>query len=234
MSKSKWLYRFFIGGFVVLYLATALISFCHAMEFFTIGNVKWMAITLAAVFEVGQMVVLSSLLLSNNKKTIIPWILLVILTTVQVIGNVFSVYKYISVSDNGYYVYLQKSLIDWWLSGVSQETIVVIISWIIGALLPIIALFMTSMVANNINLLSNEENASESKKDALNRVSDVEEQEENKEETKVEEKVLEVVDNSIKEKPVEMKTQAEQEPVKRKHQRRYEGINSADSLISMM
>lgn len=153
MKRNKTLYNIFIGGFVILYIATALISLCHAIEFFTIGNVKWMAITLATVFELGQMIVLSSLLLSDNKKTLLPWILLTILTSVQVVGNVYSVYKYITLSATEYYVYLQKPLIDWWLSGVSQETIIVIISWIIGALLPIIALFMTSMVANNIKLM---------------------------------------------------------------------------------
>ena len=158
MKRNKTLYNIFIGGFVILYIATALISLCHAIEFFTIGNVKWMAITLATVFELGQMIVLSSLLLSDNKKTLLPWILLTILTSVQVVGNVYSVYKYITLSSTEYYVYLQKPLIDWWLSGVSQEKIVVIISWIIGALLPIIALFMTSMVANNIKLM--EETAS--------------------------------------------------------------------------
>ena len=158
MKRNKTLYNIFIGGFVILYIATALISLCHAIEFFTIGNVKWMAITLATVFELGQMIVLSSLLLSDNKKTLLPWILLTILTSVQVVGNVYSVYKYITLSATEYYVYLQKPLIDWWFSGVSQEKIIVIISWIIGALLPIIALFMTSMVANNIKLM--EETAS--------------------------------------------------------------------------
>ena len=167
MKRNKLLYYAFIIGFVILYLATALISYCHAIEFFQIGNVHWMSMTLAAVFELGQMVVLSSLLLSDNKKTIIPWILLIILTAVQVVGNVFSVYKFISINKTVDYVYLQGSLIDWWLSGVEQKTIMVIISWIIGALLPIIALFMTSMVANNIQLMKGT-TADEEKYDPLN------------------------------------------------------------------
>lgn len=170
--KSKWMYNAFIIGFVILYIATAFISLCHAIEFFTIGNVHWMAITLASVFELGQMIVLSSLLLSDNKKTLVPWILLVVLTSVQVIGNVFSVYKYISLSGSDYYIYLQKSLIDWWLAGVSQDTIMVIISWIIGALLPIIALFMTSMVANNIQL-RNEPESENAEKDSEDKASAV-------------------------------------------------------------
>lgn len=167
MKRNKLLYYAFIIGFVILYLATALISYCHAIEFFQIGNVHWMSMTLAAVFELGQMVVLSSLLLSDNKKTIIPWILLIILTAVQVVGNVFSVYKFISINKTVDYVYLQGSLIDWWLSGVEQKTIMVIISWIIGALLPIIALFMTSMVANNIQLMKGT-TADEEKDEPLN------------------------------------------------------------------
>ena len=154
MKNNKILYTVFIIGFVILYLCTALISFFHATEFFAIGNTNWMSLTLAAVFELGQMIVLSSLLLSDNKKTLIPWILLTVLTCVQVCGNVFSVYKFISLSGSSDYLYLQKPLIDWWLSGVKQETIIVIISWITGALLPIIALFMTSMVANNIQLMN--------------------------------------------------------------------------------
>jgi hypothetical protein len=151
MNKNI-LYNTFIIGFLILYIATALISLFHAIEFFQIGNERWMAITLASVFELGQMVVLSSLLLSDNKKALVAWLLLIILTCVQVIGNVYSVFKYISLSGTDYYIYLQKSLIDLWLKGVAQDTIMVIISWIIGALLPVIALFMTSMVANNIQL----------------------------------------------------------------------------------
>lgn len=154
LNNSKILYYILIIGFILLYVVTALISFCHAIEFFAIGNLYWMAVALAGVFEVGQMVVLSSLLLTDNKNTVIPWLLLIVLTSIQVVGNVFSVYKFISLSASTMYVYLQKPLIDWWLAGVSQETIVVIISWIIGAMLPIIALFMTSMVSNNIKLLS--------------------------------------------------------------------------------
>lgn len=236
MRKSKWLYNIFIGGFILLYLATALISFCHAIEFFTIGNVSWMATTLAAVFELGQMVVLSSLLLSNNKKTIVPWILLVILTAVQVVGNVYSVYKYITISGTDYYIYLQKSLIDWWLSGVSQETIIVIISWIIGALLPIIALFMTSMVANNIKLRNEEESGLNQEKTGNEEIADTK-GEDTKEEPKVIEKIIEkpVEVEKIVEKPVEKVVEKIVEvPVeKKKEEVRDSGMTSGNSLQGM-
>ena len=236
MKKNKWLYNIFIGGFILLYLATALISFCHAIEFFTIGNVPWMATTLAAVFELGQMVVLSSLLLSNNKKTIVPWILLVILTAVQVVGNVYSVYKYITLSGTDYYIYLQKSLIDWWLSRVSQETIIVIISWIIGALLPIIALFMTSMVANNIKLRNEEESALNQEKTSETDVKETKEEDKKQEEPNVIEKIIEkpVEVEKIVEKPVEKVVEKIVEvPVEKKEEIRDSGMSSGNSLQGM-
>lgn len=152
MSKNI-LYNMFIWTFVALYAITAFISFYHAIEFFSIGNVNWMSIMLAAVFEIGQATVLASLLLSDNNKVIMPWILMFVLTTVQVIGNVYSTFKFMSLSEINYYQYLEKPLL-FWMNGISQETVMIIISYIIGALLPIVALCMTTMVANNIKLKS--------------------------------------------------------------------------------
>ena len=159
-----FLNRMYIWTFLILYMVTALISCIHAIDFFSIGNVKWMAIALAMVFEVGQAMVLSSLLLSNNRNNIMPWCLMIILTSVQVIGNVYSCFSFIAKSGTDYYQYLQKPLL-FWIEGVSQETMMIIISWIIGALLPIIALCMTTMVTNNIELSDNKDSSKDSSKD---------------------------------------------------------------------
>lgn len=148
--NQKILSKVFVWGFLFLYLMVACISFCHAIEFFNIGNVKWMSITLALAFEVGLALSLTAILLSeDNKKNTIPWILMGVLCLVQVIGNVYSVFKYISLSNAEFYVYLQKSLL-FWIHGISQETVQVIVSWIMGAILPVVALMMTEMVASNI------------------------------------------------------------------------------------
>lgn len=153
MNKNI-LYNLFIWTFILLYSCTALISCIHAVDFFSIGNVSWMSIMLACVFEIGQATVLASLLLSENKNKLMPWALMIILTTVQVIGNVYSCFKFISMSEINYYQYLQKPLL-FWINGISEETVMIIISYIIGALLPIVALCMTTMVANNLKLKNN-------------------------------------------------------------------------------
>ena len=173
--NQKVLHKVFIWGFLFLYLLVALISFCHAVQFFGIGNVKWMSISLAFAFELGLALSLASILLSDkNKKQTLPWILMITLTAVQVVGNVYSVFRYISVSDVDYYQYLAKPLL-FFIEEVDENTIQIIVSWIMGAILPIVALMMTDMVANNIkNVSEDKKEAIESDKDKLEE--DIEEQ----------------------------------------------------------
>jgi len=147
--RNKLINKLFIYAFLFLYALVALISFCHAIEFFNIGNVQWMSVTLAFAFELGLAVCLASILIGTNKRNNIAWLLLTLLVVVQVVGNTYSVFKYISESQVDYYNYLAKPLL-FWIQEVSEETVQVIVSWIMGAILPIVALLMTEMVANGI------------------------------------------------------------------------------------
>ena len=155
--NQKVLNKVFVWGFLFLYLLVACISFCHAVEFFNIGNATWMSITLAFAFELGLALSLAAILLSDsNSKNILPWALMIILCAVQVIGNVYSTYKYIALSETEYYQYLAQPLL-FWIEDISEKTVRIIISWIIGAILPIIALFMTDMVASNLKTMNNDD-----------------------------------------------------------------------------
>ena len=169
--NQKVLHKIFVWGFLFLYLLVALISFCHAVQFFGIGNVTWMSIVLAFSFELGLALSLASILLSDkNKSQTLPWILMITLTAVQVIGNVYSVFKYISLSDVEYYQYLAKPLL-FFMEEVEENTIQVIVSWIMGAILPIVALMMTDMVASNIkNIATDDENPKEIEEEKISEV----------------------------------------------------------------
>ena len=201
--NQKVLHKVFIWGFLFLYLLVALISFCHAVQFFGIGNVKWMSISLAFAFELGLALSLASILLSDkNKKQTLPWILMITLTAVQVVGNVYSVFRYISVSDVDYYQYLAKPLL-FFIEEVDENTIQIIVSWIMGAILPIVALMMTDMVANNIkNVSEDKAEPIESVKDKIEE--DIEEQpavEEKKEKPVAVEEVKDKIEEDIEEQP---------------------------------
>jgi len=137
------------------------------------------------VAEIGQASVLFSILLTNNKNRLLSWFIMIILTTLQVIGNVVSSYKFIETSNTLDFQYFQDSIL-FWVEGVDAKLFKIIIAWITGSLLPIIALGMTALVSQNIQLKDAEEKQS----------NEVKEKQSNKDDEDSEE-----VEETIEEKP---------------------------------
>lgn len=137
----------YIGLFSVLYLIVAFSSFFHACAFFGLANNTWMSIILAFAFEVGQAAVLFSLLTSaKDRSRAMPWVLMFMFTLVQVIGNVYSSYKYIVTNSVENLRYFKEPIFIWTSLPDDQATVIVV--YLVGALLPIAALLLTSMVTN--------------------------------------------------------------------------------------
>ena len=150
--------KFYILLFSILWLITAFSSFFHAVEFFELSNVTWMGIILALAFEIGQASVLMSILTSSqDRKKYTPWILMCILTLVQIIGNVYSSYKYIMLNSPENLKYFKEPIFIWTQLPDAEAT--VIITYVSAAILPIVALLMTSMITNYLSDQSEEINA---------------------------------------------------------------------------
>ena len=132
--------------FSILYLAVGFVSVYHSISFFSISNDKWLAIILACAFEVGQAAVLFSLLINPNKKSM-PWILMSVLTLVQVFGNIFSSYQWMMINSTEQIKYFTDSVL-FFLQDPDPKVNQVMISYITGAILPIVALCMTSMIVD--------------------------------------------------------------------------------------
>lgn len=132
--------------FSILYLAVGFVSVYHSISFFSISNDKWLAIILACAFEVGQAAVLFSLLTNPNKK-IMPWVLMCVLTLVQVLGNIFSSYQWMMINSTEQIKYFTDSVL-FFLQDPNPKVNQVMISYITGAILPIVALCMTSMIVD--------------------------------------------------------------------------------------
>ena len=156
-DRKKWLYNGLIITFIFLYAATAFVSFYHAITFFNIANAIWLSVILSFVAEIGQASVLFSILLTENKNKILSWFIMIILTTLQVIGNVVSSFDWI-LAHNDAGVDGFKRAILFSVQTTDPEMFRVIIAWISGALLPVIALSMTALVAQNLKLRDDEKN----------------------------------------------------------------------------
>ena len=133
--------------FAILYLAVGFVSVYHAIYFFGLSNTEWLAIILACAFEVGQAAILFYLLVSHDKKAWLPWVLMIVLTLVQILGNVYSSYMYMMMNNTDLITYFTDSVL-FYLQDPDPKVNQVMISYITGAILPIVSLCMTSMVVN--------------------------------------------------------------------------------------
>lgn len=146
--------------FGVLYASIAFVSTYHAIAFFGLSNPVWLGAILAITFEVGQAAVLFSLLTSVEKKAVMPWVLMCILTAVQILGNVFSTYKYMMINNMDQIEYFTKSVL-FFMQNPNPEYNYVMIAYITGAILPVVALCMTGMVVKMLRDIKAEKAAVE-------------------------------------------------------------------------
>lgn len=143
--------------FVILYGMVGYVSVYHAVTFFGIANSQFLAIMLACAFEVGQAAILVALLSDPTQhKKPMPWILMGVLTIVQVIGNIFASYQYMIQNSQDQIKYFTDSVL-FFVADPNPQVNTVIISYIIGAILPIVALCMTGMIVNTSGLEKVEE-----------------------------------------------------------------------------
>ena len=145
--KNKKIY---IILFLLLYVFVALVSGIHGFAFFGLANTPILAIMLAVAFEVGQAAVLFSILTDRTQqKKVMPWVLMTILTLVQVMGNVYNCYKYLLLNAEENLKFFKEPLFIW--TQLPDAEANVILSYIQGAILPIVALLLTSMVTGFLN-----------------------------------------------------------------------------------
>lgn len=139
IDQAKAVKVFIIGTFVTLYLLVSIISTIHVIDFFSMSNPNWLAISLAVAFEVGAAASLASIIALNKMNKGIVWMLFIVLTLMQAMGNT-------------YYAYTHLQNFQGWIElfGLNEEELIYqkrILSLVSGAILPIVALgFIKSLV----------------------------------------------------------------------------------------
>lgn len=160
--------KIYIILFSILYICIGTISCIHAYEFFGLANQKIMAAVLSGAFEVGQAAVLFALLTSEKERNkIMPWVLMVIFTLVQIMGNIYACYKHIMLYSQDLLQYFKEPIFIWTNLPDAQAT--VIVTYVVAAILPICGLLLTSMVTNfldkDTDKVKKEEQESEQQKE---------------------------------------------------------------------
>ena len=142
MKIDKILHYFVITTMTCLYLITSILSTYHVIDFFELSNPRSLAISLAIAFEIGAAASLASIVVMHKMNKPLIWVLFIILTAIQVNGNLFYSYSHLTNFNS-------------WseLFGLSEDDIITqkrILSIISGAILPIVALLYVKCLVDYI------------------------------------------------------------------------------------
>lgn len=211
MNLKQKLYIFL---FALLYAVVAFSSTLHAISFFGLANEEWLAVILAVAFEIGQAAVLFSILNSSKeRKKIMPWVLMAIFTIVQILGNIYSSYKHIMENSIADLKWFKEPVFIW--TSIPDEQATVIVTYIVGAILPICALLLTAMVTNYLEdskKIDELEKKVEEKEEEIEQVKNLPENVKIEKEVLSEKKVSEPHSIPIEETPTELPTEPTTEP----------------------
>lgn len=139
IDRNKAVKVFIIGTFVTLYFLVSIISTIHVIDFFSMSNPKWLAVSLAIAFELGAAASLASIIALEKMNQTIVWLLFITLTAMQAMGNT-------------YYAYTHLENFQGWIElfGLNEEELIYqkrMLSIVSGAILPIVALgFIKSLI----------------------------------------------------------------------------------------
>lgn len=141
--NPKLLHRVIIGIFVSLYLITSTISTIHSIDFFQISNSYLMSVFLAIAFEVGAAGSLASIIVRDKMNMFLVWSIFIVLTLFQIMNNV-------------YFSFMHLGDFSKWseLFGLNEEDVILqkrIVSIVLGAVLPLIALGFIKALVDYIN-----------------------------------------------------------------------------------
>jgi len=94
--QNKLYKKLIIGAFLTVPIFSSLISTIHAIDLFSLGNMYWMAVCLALVFELGQISSLLTLAILDKINKFMVWSIFIVLAVMQILGNVYYTFDFIS------------------------------------------------------------------------------------------------------------------------------------------
>jgi hypothetical protein len=130
--------------FILVPLLSSIISTVHLVDFFYLGNPSWISYTVAIAIELGAVASFLTLsILSKLNKTIV-WGMFIILFFMQVIGNIYFSYDWVTnkIAQNPTWLSNFREMMEFFIYKVDMKTSKMILSLLIGVPIPLISVFL--------------------------------------------------------------------------------------------
>jgi hypothetical protein len=142
--KPENLKRIIVLCFVFVPLLSSIISTVHLVDLFYLGNPSWISYTVAVSIEVGAVASFLTLSILSKLNKGIVWGMFIILFLMQVIGNVYFSYDWVTrkIVETPDWISTFKEMIEFFIYEVEEKTTKMILALLIGVPIPLISVFL--------------------------------------------------------------------------------------------
>jgi hypothetical protein len=148
--RKDLLKKIIVGCFVLVPLLSSIISTVHLVDFFYLGNPGWISYTVAFAIEIGSVASFLTLSILSKLNKNIVWGMFFILFIMQVIGNIYFTYDWVSMKilENPTWLSNFREMSEFFFDDVELKTTKMILSLLIGVPIPLISVFLLKSTAD--------------------------------------------------------------------------------------
>jgi hypothetical protein len=120
------------------------------VDFFYLGNPGWISYTVAFAIEIGSVASFLTLSILSKLNKNIVWGMFFILFLMQVIGNIYFTYDWVSIKmmENPNWLTNFREMSEFFFDDVEVKTTKMILSLLIGVPIPLISVFLLKSTAD--------------------------------------------------------------------------------------
>lgn len=142
--KTDLLRKIVISCFILVPLLSSLISTVHLVDFFYLGNPSWISYTIAISIEIGAIASFLTLSILSKLNKIIVWSIFSLLFFMQVVGNIYFSYDWISrkILEDPSWIKTFQEMMEFFFYEMEQSNAKMILSMLIAIPIPLISVFL--------------------------------------------------------------------------------------------
>ena len=149
---NKLIKRLIVGCFIIVPLLSSIISTVHLVGMFYLGNPSWISITIAVAIEIGAVASFLTLSILSKLNKVIVWSMFSLLFLMQVIGNVYFSYDWVTlkIAESPNWLQNFKEMIEFFSFDITMKNAKMILAMLVGIPIPLISVFLLKSVADYI------------------------------------------------------------------------------------
>lgn len=142
--------KIIVGCFVLVPLLSSIISTVHLVDFFYLGNPSWISYTVAFAIEIGSVASFLTLSILSKLNKNIVWGMFFILFFMQVIGNVYFTYDWVTarIAETPSWLTNFREMSEFFFGEAELKTSKMILALLIGVPIPLISVFLLKSTAD--------------------------------------------------------------------------------------